>query len=203
MDSTPADLTAILASVWDELDAATRDRSHGFHLPALATLGLDGAPTARTVVLRRALRESAELHCHTDVRSAKVAEIAARKRVSWMFYDAGRKLQVRVESEAEVLREGDIVDAAWSRSTLSARRCYLAPHAPGEVLAAWSPNLPEALLGRVPSPSEAEAGRANFAVVRAVVASIDWLFLASDGHRRARFVADGVVPKWMAHWMAP
>jgi general stress protein 26 len=202
-DVWKAPLGSILGAIWDELERATADRRHGFHIAAIATVGLDGAPTARSVVLRRALRATSELHFHTDLRSPKVAEIAANPRVSWMLYDAARKLQLRIEATAEVLRAGPRADEAWARSSLSSRRCYLAPHAPGEVAAEWVANIPDALVGRVPDASESEAGRVNFGLVATRATSIEWLYLASDGHRRARFVADAAGGSWLAHWLAP
>lgn len=196
-------LGGVLDAIWSELEGATRDRRHGFHVPAIASIGRDGTPQARSVVLRRVVRESGELHFHTDLRSPKVAEIAANPRVAWLLYDAARRLQLRIEAEAEVLCDGPRADEAWARSALSSRRCYLAPHAPGEVAEAWLANIPEALVARVPTEEESMAGRVHFGLVVTRVLSIEWLFLASEGHRRARFVADRGRTSWLAHWLAP
>jgi general stress protein 26 len=196
------DLATLLRGGWAELSAAVVDRRHGFHIPALATVGLDATPQARAVVLRHADATTAELRCHTDRRSPKVAEIAANPSVAWLFYDASRKLQLRVEATARVEFEGALADAAWENSALSSRRCYLAPDAPGDVSDEFTANLPEHLRGRVPTKDESEAGRVNFAVVATTVHSIDLLFLESDGHQRARFTrgADGA---WLSAWLAP
>ncbi len=196
-------LGGVLAAIWSELEGATKDRRHGFHVPAIASLGRDGTPQARSVVLRRAVRESGELHFHTDLRSPKVAEIAANPRVAWLLYDAARRLQLRIEADAEVLRDGPRADEAWARSALSSRRCYLAPHAPGEVAEEWLANIPGELVARIPTEEESMAGRVHFGLVVTRVLSIEWLFLASEGHRRARFVADGDRTSWLAHWLAP
>ncbi|MFM7260538.1 MAG: pyridoxamine 5'-phosphate oxidase family protein [bacterium] len=198
-----APLPRIRDAIWAELDAATKDRRHGFHVPVIASIGRDGMPSARSVVLRRALCEPGELHFHTDLRSTKVAEIAANPRVAWLLYDATRKIQLRIEAEAEVLRDGPRADEAWSRSALSSRRCYLAPHAPGEVTAEWTANIPEALAARIPTEEESAAGRANFGLVVTRATAIEWLYLASDGHRRARFVVDAARASWLAQWLAP
>jgi pyridoxine/pyridoxamine 5'-phosphate oxidase len=196
-------LPGVLDAIWTELEGATKDRRHGFHVPAIATIGRDGAPRARCVVLRRVLRDACELHFHTDLRSAKVLEIAANPRVAWLLYDAGRRLQLRIEAEAVVLREGPRVDDAWARSALSSRRCYLAPHAPGEVAEEWLANIPAELTARVPDEAESAAGRVQFGLVVTRAVSVEWLFLASEGHRRARFVAGADRASWIAHWLAP
>ncbi|MFZ9916455.1 MAG: flavin-binding protein, partial [Phycisphaerales bacterium] len=118
------------------------------------------------------------------------------------FYDAGRKLQLRVAAVAEVHATGARADEAWARSAPSSRRCYLAPAAPGARCDAVSPNLPEALRLRVPTVEESLAGRVNFALVATRVTAIDWLHLASEGHERARFQRgdDGL---WSGCWCEP
>lgn len=59
-----------------------------------------------------------------------------------------------------------------------------------------------AVLVTPPAPRDAAAGRANFAVVLMAMDSLDWLLLAHEGHRRARFrwEADGTLS---AGWVAP
>ena len=195
-------LHGILRSSWNELGRGAVDRRHGFHVPAIATLGLDGAPQARAVVLRRVNSETGEIYCHTDLRSGKVGEIRANPRIAWHFYDEGRRLQLRIAALAEILHEGPPVDDAWARSAVTSRRCYLAPRAPGAVCDAPSPNLPEAVRDRRPTEEETLPGRANFALVATRATAIDWLYLASEGHQRARFTlgADG---SWQGAWIEP
>ena len=196
-------LAGVLDAIWSELEGAAKDRRHGFHVPALASIGRDGSPQARSVVLRRVLRETGELHFHTDLRSPKVAEIAVDPRIAWLLYDAGRRLQLRIEAEAVVVRDGPRVDEAWARSALSSRRCYLAPHAPGEIAEEWIANIPAALVARVPTEEESAAGRVHFGLIVTKATSIEWLFLASEGHRRARFTIDEDRISWSARWLAP
>lgn len=195
-------LAKVFTDLWLELGRGSVDRRHGFHVPVIATLGAHGAPEARTVVLRRVLADAAEIHCHTDIRSGKVAEIRAEPRVSWHFYDAHRKVQLRIAALAEIVADGPRADEAWSRSAPTSRRCYLAPARPGSECDAPSPNLPEAVRGRRPSDEETLPGRANFALVVTRATSIDWLFLESDGHQRARFTR-GASDAWHGTWVEP
>lgn len=196
------ELARILADCWHELARGAEDRRHGFHVPTLCTVCADGAPAARAVVLRRVLPDRCEIHCHTDVRSAKVAEIAREPRVAWHFYAPELSLQVRVAAVAELHAEDACADEGWARSALSSRRCYLAPRAPGSACDAPSPNLPANILDRRPTEDETIPARANFGVVVTRAMSIDWLSLASAGHRRARFTrdADGA---WSGCWIEP
>lgn len=196
------DLRSILADCWRELADATADRRHGFHVPALCTIGVDGAPVARSVVLRRIDADACAIQCHTDARSAKVAEIERDARVTWLFYAPERKLQLRIAAEARFIAAGPRVDDAWAASTLPSRRCYLAPRAPGSLCDAPSANLPEDVLDRRPTEEETVPGRANFGIVLTHARSIDWLHLASEGHCRARFVRSEQ-GGWSGSWIEP
>jgi hypothetical protein len=55
---------------------------------------------------------------------------------------------------------------------------------------------------RRPTEEETQPGRANFALVVTRATAIDWLYLASEGHQRARFGlgADGA---WQGCWLEP
>ena len=131
-----------------------------------------------------------------------VAEIRADPRVAWHFYDEGRKVQVRIAALAEVVADGACADEAWARSAVTSRRCYLAPRAPGSACDAPSPNLPEGVRDRRPTEEETLSGRANFAVVVTRATAIDWLYLASEGHQRARFTRDAS-GAWQGCWLEP
>ena len=195
-------LKRTLDDLWSELQEGVVNRHHGFHMPVLSSIGDEGEPDARIVVLRRIEVAERLVFCHTDRRAPKVKQIASTPEVHWLFYDFDRRTQLRIHAKAEVLTEGPVFEEAWAGSKLESRRCYLAPLAPGAETPGPSPNLPDTHLTRSPTPEESEVGRAQFAVVRSVAHQIDWLHLASDGHRRARFewsTRDG----WSGNWLAP
>ncbi|MDM7887755.1 pyridoxamine 5'-phosphate oxidase family protein [Curtobacterium sp. RHCJP20] len=83
----------------------------------LSTLGLDGYPSARTVLLSRF--DGERLHFHTDSRSRKAAELAAlpRAAVTLVWPEAARQLVV----------VGDVapVTDAEARAAYAARTRYL------------------------------------------------------------------------------
>lgn len=83
----------------------------------LSTVGLDGYPSARTVLLSRF--DGTRLHFHTDGRSRKAAELAAlpRAAVTLVWPEAARQLVV----------VGDVapVTAAEARAAYAARTRYL------------------------------------------------------------------------------
>lgn len=190
------DLDAVLAEAWRLAETGVRDRAGAFHAPALATLGLDGRPRARTVVLRAADRAHRILRFHCDRRSDKFAEIGAEPRVALHAYDRGLKIQVRFEGLASLHVDDAEADAAWEGSREASRVCYGASPAPGEA-------IPEG--GAFLLPREAEeiaAGRANFCAVLVAVERLEFLYLAFAGHRRARFGWDGQ-GRLTAGWLAP
>ncbi|CAH0268244.1 pyridoxamine 5'-phosphate oxidase family protein [Roseomonas sp. CECT 9278] len=185
---TPSDALAI---AFDCLAAGAADRRSAFHTPTLATRALDGAPSLRTVVLRRFDRAARVVSLHTDRRSPKAAEIAAEPRVALHGYDAGRQVQLRLAGAARLHVDGALVEAAWAASRATSRATYATAQGPGAPVPAPPP-----------APRDTEAGRAHFAVVTLRIDALDWLQLAAEGHRRARFAWDpaGVLS---AGWVAP
>jgi hypothetical protein len=193
MNDSPAPagaLEAALAEAFGLLARGVADRRCALHTPTLATLGADGAPNLRTVVLRGFDPATRLLRIHTDRRSAKAAELAADPRAMLHGYDAVAQVQIRIGGRAMLHLDDAVADAAWAGSREMSRMCYAAPHAPGTPVAA-----PPA------APDDAVAGRANFAAVTLRADTLDWLHLAQAGHRRARFAWDaagGLAATWLA-----
>ncbi len=202
------DLGAFEASAWTLLKKGLEDRRHGFHYPTLATVDPQGEPRARIVVLRRVTDPGSQgkrsiIAAHTDLRSPKAEQLAARHSAAWVFYDPPCRVQVRLSGQTRIEHDTPLADEQWEEARLMSRRCYLAPGAPGSKVDHQDPNLPLVLTQRDPTLEESEAGRANFAVVVTEVSVMDVLRLRHDGHARARFEWDerGV----MSHsgWVLP
>jgi pyridoxamine 5'-phosphate oxidase len=187
-------LSESLAESWRLLARGVADRRSAFHHPTVATIGCDGSPKLRTVILRGCNAASWSLRFHTDSRSDKISEIERDPRIGLHFYDPGAKIQLRVAGVATLHRDDATADAAWSITRVFSRQCYGVMPGPGTPLAAGADfDLPE-------TTDEATApGRAHFCAVAISIASIEWLYLASAGHRRARFTrgVDGVRSEWL------
>lgn len=82
------DLDEMLAHAWRQLARGVEDRRSPFHTPSVATIGLDGRPRVRTVVLRGVEPSGARLRVHTDARAGEIAEFDADPRVALHGYDA-------------------------------------------------------------------------------------------------------------------
>jgi len=183
-------LEQVLADAFGRLARAVADRRSAFHTPTLATVGPDGAPEARTLVLRGFDAEARAVRLHSDARSGKVAALAREPRAQLHLYDAGAKLQLRLSGRATVHLGDDVADAAWGGSRDFSRMCYAVEPAPGTPVEA-----PPA------APRDAEGGRANFAVILLRFDLLESLELAAEGHRRARFDWCGGAPH--ATWLVP
>jgi hypothetical protein len=183
------DLAATLAEAFRLLGRGVADRRHGFHTPTLASIGRDGAPMARTVVLRGFDASARTLRIHTDARSAKCAEILAEPRVALHCYDSAAQVQLRIAATARLHASDAVAEAAWAGSRSFSRMCYAAEPAPGTPIAA-----------PLPAPTDPEAGRPHFVAVTLSVLSLEWLWLDAAGHRRARFAFadDGIDASWLA-----
>jgi pyridoxamine 5'-phosphate oxidase len=193
------DLDDILAGAWRLLGRGSADRRSPVHTPVVASVGGDGLPQTRVMVLRAADRATATLRFHTDARSPKCAALDDGP-VSVLAYHPGEQVQLRVSGTAKVVRDGEMVDQVWAQATPFARRCYMVAAAPGSGLAAPGSGLPTDVEGRKPTLDELVPARANFALVLVRVIGIDWLHLAQTGHRRARFA---VTNGWQGEWLVP
>jgi pyridoxamine 5'-phosphate oxidase len=186
----PELLNEIAAAVWRELAAAAQDPGHGWRLGVLATHDDHAGPDARTVVLREVDAGAHRLAIYTDARSAKRQQLALDPRAVLVCWSEALGWQLRLRLACELRSEGLEVSSRWARlRQRPSARDYLAPLAPGSMLAA-APAPP----AQAASVSEE---RTHFALIEARVLSIDWLELHPDGHRRARFDADG------ARWLQP
>lgn len=188
------DLDGTSAEAWGLLTRGAVDRRSAFHTPAVVTNGVDGAPAVRTVVLRAVDITARTLRFHTDKRSSKFTELSRDPRIGLHVYDAHAKIQLRLAGRARLHPSGDpVAERAWEGSQRLSRLCYGQRTAPG----ADVEHPAEALAGT----EDAEGGYVNFVAVVVTVDRLEWLYLASAGHRRARF--DWTDTSWQGRWLAP
>jgi pyridoxamine 5'-phosphate oxidase len=189
-------LDETLAEAWRLIGRGTADRRSAFHHPTVATVGLDGGPRLRTMILRGCDVAIRQLRFHTDARSEKIRELTREPRIGVHFYDPGAKVQVRLEGTAMLNATNAVADAAWAGSRVFSRQCYGIAPGPGTPLdMADAFDLPE-------TTEEATlAGRANFVAVTVDIQALEWLYLAAQGHRRARFTWAGSAATMC--WLAP
>ena len=177
---------------WNRLvNGAVKSRDP-FHTPSVATHSGNDI-SLRTVVLRKAVPESKELRFHTDTRSKKWQELTLNPSISALFYDAADRIQIRVKGRAVLQFNNDITAAAWQKTSLSSRRCYLTNFNLSSFTDHPTSGLPQHI------EQESEIGYQNFGIVSIQVQNIDWLWLHHAGHRRVYF--DYVSERFQ--WMIP
>ena len=187
------DLSLIPEEAWRLLADGATNRRAAAHTPVFASIGKDGRPNARVVVLRGRDPKTRILRVHTDQRSDKVRELEASAHAQMVVYDPAAKIQLRLNGDVSLHRNDEVRDQAWAGSGRSSRECYQVTLAPGTEIA----DPTEAVF----DAGQTDDGANHFMVIHLSVTSFEWLYLAASGHRRARFTWDEEA--WQAQWLVP
>lgn len=179
----------ILADCWQRLQAGRAQADHPFRTAALATADALGRPDVRTIVLRHVDPNARTLDFQTDRRSPKFDTLHRNASAAWLFYDPAEKLQLRIHTTVVPHTHDDVADKAWNAAPDSAKEQYFS------LVPSSDP---------IHSPADAvqrlDDGRVNFAVMRCLIESIEWLRLVDGQWRRVRFTwpSGGVTWQWLA-----
>ncbi len=193
-DLEATDLDATLEEAWRILSEGARKAASPYHIINVATLGADGTPRIRSVVLRGFDKATRTLRFHTDIRSRKAAEITASRAVSVHVYAKDEKIQLRMSCRATIHHDDEVSRGAWRATRMMSRECYSQHEAPGTSIAS-----PESVA--FDESENLEGAYVNFAAVLAKIETLEWLYLSAAGHRRARFDWRDSVPSQV--WLAP
>ena len=175
-------LHMIERACWRELHRASHDRAHEWRVLTLATVDEDRAD-ARSVIVREVDEQDRSLVFYSDSRSPKVTQIGAHPLATMVAWSRTLSWQLRLQVTLEVAAEGLDVSSRWARVKMSpVAHDYLAALPPGTPVRDYTPE---------------RGTREHFAVVNARVTALDWLELHPEGHRRARFDAEG------SRWLSP
>ena len=184
------DFNEIEKKLWNLLTEAVKDRSSEFRTPIFIcgnNKDLDG----RVVVLRKADQKNNFVQFHSDIRSSKIEKIKKNPNCSILFYGKKEKIQLRLKTECQVNFDNDIAKESWKKTGHVSRKCYLVTNGPGTV----SEKPTSGLNGKFDNfdftKEESEEGYKNFSVIRCRIKSIEWLYLAAKGHRRALINFEG------------
>ena len=190
------DLAEIQNKYWSMLDDAVSNRSSSFRIPVFMSSDnneIDG----RIVVLRKSDRENNLLQFHTDLRSPKVNILKNNNNASLLFYDKEEKIQLRVKVECEINNQNSVTETSWKKTQHISRRCYLTDSPPGTI----SENPTSGMISKLEdfdyTMEQSEDGYKNFTVIKCYIKSIEWLYLAAKGHRRAKFDFKTNINTWL------
>ena len=189
-------LEEIQNKYWSMLNDAVTNRESPFRIPVFICTHqneIDG----RIVVLRKSDRENNLLQFHTDLRSRKVDIIKKNNKASLLFYDKEEKIQLRVKIECEINNQNSIAEESWKKTQHISRRCYLTDSPPGSN----SDNPTSGMISKLENfdytMEQSEKGYENFTVIKCKIKSIEWLYLAAKGHRRAKFDLENNNNTWL------
>ena len=179
-------LKEIQNKYWSMLDDAVTNRASPFRIPVFMCAHQDEID-GRIVVLRKSDRENNILQFHTDLRSLKVDILKKNNKASLLFYDKEEKIQLRVKVDCEINNQNSTTEESWKKTQHISRRCYLTDSPPGTT----SENPTSGMISKLEdfdyTMEQSEEGYTNFTVIRCKIKSIEWLYLAAKGHRRAKF----------------
>ena len=116
-----------------------------------------------------------------------------------LFYDKSEKIQLRVSGKIKINYQNEKTNESWKKTVHLSRQCYLGEKAPGSDSSLPSSGLTSEVDNLKYTIEESEIGYKNFCVIETYIKSIEWLYLAAKGHRRAYFNLNEkqVEKKWL------
>ena len=190
------DFKEIKKKIWLMLDDAVTNRSSQFRIPVFIC-GDQSDFDGRIIVLRKSDQTNNLLQFHSDIRSDKIPKLKSNKNASMLFYDKEEKIQVRLKVECNINHNNETTKESWSKTGHISRKCYLVENGPGT-------ESPKPTSGLIPeldnfefTMEQSEEGYKNFTVIQCKIKTIEWLYLAAKGHRRARFEVDNNKEYWL------
>ena len=107
------------------------------------------------------------------------------------------KIQVRLKVECIINHENDITKQSWLKTGHMSRKCYLVDNGPGTLSDTPTSGLKPELDNFKFTMEQSEVGYKNFTVIQCKIKSMEWLYLAAKGHRRARFDLETNKNTWL------
>ena len=190
------DFSEIKKKIWSMLDDAVTNRSSQFRIPTFIC-GHNNDIDGRIVVLRKADQQNNFVQYHSDIRSSKIEKIKKSPNCSILFYGKKEKIQLRIKTECKVHFNDEATKESWEKTGHISRKCYLVTNGPGTESEKPTSGLDGKFDNFDYTKEESEAGYKNFCVIRCKVKSIEWLYLAAKGHRRALFDLENKKNSWL------
>ena len=190
------DFNEIKKKIWSMLDDAVTNRSSQFRIPTFIC-GNQSDFDGRIVVLRKSDQSNNLLQFHSDIRSDKIEKLKKNPNAAMLFYDKEEKIQVRLKVQCIVNHNNNVTKESWSKTQHISRKCYLVDNGPGTESDIPTSGLKPELDNFEFTMEQSEEGYKNFTVIQCKVKSIEWLYLAAKGHRRARFNLETNKNTWL------
>ena len=192
------DLNEVYSKIWNLLKLGFQNRDAPFHIPVFICSNKNKS-NGRIVVLRGIDEKQKKIWFHSDIRSNKVKILKSNSQATLLFYDKSEKIQLRVSGYTKINYKNDITKKSWKKTLHMSRQCYLGTETPGSTSSKATSGLTEDIDNMKYTIEESEIGYKNFCVIENYIKSIEWLYLAARGHRRAHFSLENssVKKKWL------
>ena len=192
------DLDKVYLKIWELLKIGLQNRDLPFHIPVFIC-GDQNKSDGRIVVLRGIDQKEKKIWFHSDVRSNKIKILKSNPKSTLLFYDKNEKIQLRISGNAKINYQNLVTKKSWEKTAHMSRQCYLGNKAPGSDFSVPPSGLTEDIDNLKYSKEESEVGYKNFCVIETFINSIEWLYLAAKGHRRAYFYLknNSLEKKWL------
>ena len=190
------DFREIKKKIWSMLDDAVTNRSSQFRIPTFVC-GHNNDIDGRIVVLRKSDQQNNLVQFHSDIRSDKIELLKNNPNAALLFYDKDEKIQVRLKVNCIINHKNDITKNAWEKTQHISRKCYLVDNGPGTESDVPKSGLKPELDNFDYTKEQSEEGYKNFTVIQCKIKSIEWLYLAAKGHRRAKFDLESKKDTWL------
>jgi pyridoxamine 5'-phosphate oxidase len=190
------DFNEIKKKIWLLLDDAVTNRNSQFRIPAFIC-GDQSNFDGRIVVIRKSDQQNNLIQFHSDIRSDKIKKLKKNPKGAMLFYDKEEKIQVRLKVECSINHNNDVAKESWSKTQHISRKCYLVDNGPGSDSDFPTSGLRPELDNFEFTMEQSEEGYKNFTVIQCKVKSIEWLYLAAKGHRRAKFDLETNENTWL------
>ena len=182
--------------IWLMLNNAVTNRKSSFRIPVFIC-GEKSDFDGRIVVLRKADKNNKIVQFHSDIRSDKIKKLKKNTNASILFYDKEEKIQVRLKVKCMVNHANEVTKESWSKTQHISRKCYLVDDNPGSESTTPTSGLKPDLDNFEFTKEKSEEGYKNFTVIQCNIKSMEWLYLAAKGHRRAKFDLENNKECWL------
>ena len=191
-------LNKVYTKIWNLLNLGLQNRDAPFHIPVFIC-GSKNKSDGRIVVLRGVDKKEKKIWFHSDIRSNKVKILKSNSEATLLFYDKSEKIQLRISGYAKINYQNNIAKKSWEKTAHMSRQCYLGDKVPGSNALTPTSGLTMNVDNLKYTKEESEIGYKNFCVIEIFIKSIEWLYLAAKGHRRAYFSLknNSLEKKWL------
>ncbi|MFL1896086.1 pyridoxamine 5'-phosphate oxidase family protein [Aquimarina sp. 2-A2] len=177
----------IFHSLHNDLKTATKQNGHPFRYFTLATNDSQNIPHLRTVVLRD-LDADLNFYVYTDKRSEKINHIKKNKKVSLLFLDQNRLIQLSVVASAQMITDPYTINRIWKQIPDRSKQDYTTQQAPGDTLT---------------NPDDVDylEGKHFFTALKITPIQIEYLRLKRPNHIRIQFQSSN--KNWKGTFITP